>query len=71
MERLGNQRVYLEFGISLGVASAARSLNLGPLIKPAGSSFEKGALVNWDCRFVLSRKVFKNCGLSCNLATLG
>ena len=44
----------------LGMASAARSFNLGPFIKPAGSSFEKGALVNWDCRFVLSRTAFKN-----------
>jgi hypothetical protein len=57
--------------VFLGVASAARSLNLGPLIKPAGSSFEKGALVNCDCRFVLSRRVFKYRGLSCNLAILG
>jgi hypothetical protein len=46
--------------VFLGVASAARSLNLGPLIKPAGSSFANGALVNWDCRCVLSRKAFKN-----------
>lgn len=46
--------------VVLGMASAARSFNLGPLIKPAGSSFEKGALVNWDCRCVLSRKAFKS-----------
>jgi hypothetical protein len=45
--------------VFLGMASAARSLNLGPLIKPAGSSLEKGALVNCDCLFVLSRKAFK------------
>jgi hypothetical protein len=45
--------------VFLGVASAARSLNLGPLIKPAGSSFEKGVGVNCDCRFALSRKVFR------------
>lgn len=46
--------------VVLGMASAARSFNLGPLIKPAGSSFEKGALVNWDCRCVFPRKAFKN-----------
>ena len=45
--------------VVLGIASAARSLNLGPLIKPACSSFEKGVLVSCDCRFVLSRKAFK------------
>jgi hypothetical protein len=44
--------------VVLGMANAARSFNLGPLIKPAGSDFEKGALVNWDCRCVLSRKAF-------------
>jgi hypothetical protein len=46
--------------VVLDMASAARSLSLGPLIKPAGSSFEKGALVNWDCRCDLSRKAFKS-----------
>jgi hypothetical protein len=46
--------------VFLGRASAARSFSLGPLIKPAGSDFEKGALVNWDCRCVLSRKAFKS-----------
>jgi hypothetical protein len=46
--------------VVFGVISAARSFSLGPLIKPAGSSFEKGALVNWDCRCDLSRKAFKS-----------